>query len=76
MLLNRKLKKEIKLLKSDLKALKNKSFERSIELGRVITERDQLFIVLGKYADIPSYEYWKERFEKCERDRNSYREIK
>lgn len=36
------------------------------ELLKVKNERDTLFLELGKYADIPSFEFWKDKYHKLE----------
>lgn len=40
-------------------------------MDRLKAERDSLFIELGKYSDVPSFEYWKDRAEKAEAERGN-----
>ncbi len=36
-------------------------------LCQIVKERDKLFLELGKYADIPRFEFWKDKAEELER---------
>lgn len=38
------------------------------------SERDNLFLELGKYADIPTFEYWKDKHDRLEEDNKRLRE--
>jgi hypothetical protein len=67
---------QIQRLKHELSCIDPKTLtfsplrERVSELEK---ERDKLFLELGKYADVPSFEYWKDRAEKAEKERDAAR---
>lgn len=49
--------------------------EYETELEETKRERDKLFVEVGKWVDVPSFEYWKDRAEKAERELDEAREM-